>query len=374
MEQPGKYTRTMHSQRLKIICEGHTEKRYLSEFACWLGILDLVEIVISEHSNPATVLRELMDADAKDAKEIWLVFDRDCHADFKFVERNAGKLPNVHVVISNPCLEYWFLLHFEAFDDRLPLDAEVVVERRTHWENPTPTSYRRVIEEDVEFVTSANLCIDELLNFFPEYKKMRVPLLRYLAQGTALAYRRARTLPSSGGRHASAVPDLIDRLCLLAGAGTEEILEELETRPESAVQCSDRVLSASEPWLDASQEEPFAESLQVLAKVTQAIEALPSPAQIVTLTLPADLRERIKFCKEWLEPKVADASPRRQERNKRSALFRYLRQMAKIFAAGGTRPKKSALLELLKAVKKLESTLEAAGVFTGWRKALHLDQ
>lgn len=363
----------MHSQRVKIICEGHTEKRYLSEFACWLGILDLVEIEISEHSNPATVLRELMETDVKDGEEIWLVFDRDCHADFKFVERNAGKLPNVHVVISNPCLEYWFLLHFEAFDDLLPLDAEVIVERRTHWENATPTSYRRVIEEDVEFVTSANLCIDELLSFFPEYKKMRVPLLRYLAQGTALAYRRARTSPSGGGVHGSALPDLIDRLGLLAGAGTEEILEELETRPESAVECSDRLLPASEPWLDPSQEELFAESLQVLAKVTQAIEALPSSAQIATMTLPPDLRERIRFCIEWLEPKVVDALPRRQERNKRNALFRYLRQMANSFAAG-TRPKKSALLELLKAVKTLESTLWAAGVFTSWRKALQLDQ
>ena len=67
-------------------------------------------------------------AEAKDAKrgrgrphdQIWCVFDRDEHPHFD----EAVKLAmdhGIHVAMSNPCIELWFVLHFEdrtAFLDR----------------------------------------------------------------------------------------------------------------------------------------------------------------------------------------------------------------------------------------------------------------
>lgn len=63
--------------------------------------------------------------------EIWCVFDVDRHPELK----HAGSLARehgIHLAISNPCIELWFLLHFEdqtAFIDRR--SAQRSAERHT---------------------------------------------------------------------------------------------------------------------------------------------------------------------------------------------------------------------------------------------------
>lgn len=52
--------------------------------------------------------------------EVWCVFDVDQHRDLKHAVSLARE-HGIHLAISNPCIELWFLLHFEdqtAFIDR----------------------------------------------------------------------------------------------------------------------------------------------------------------------------------------------------------------------------------------------------------------
>ena len=44
--------------------------------------------------------------------EIWCVFDVDEHPDLPRV-RDLGRRHEIHLAISNPCLELWFILHLE---------------------------------------------------------------------------------------------------------------------------------------------------------------------------------------------------------------------------------------------------------------------
>ena len=52
--------------------------------------------------------------------QIWCVFDRDEHPNFESAV-NLAERHGIRVAVSNPCIELWFLLHFEdqtAFIDR----------------------------------------------------------------------------------------------------------------------------------------------------------------------------------------------------------------------------------------------------------------
>jgi hypothetical protein len=93
---------------------------------------DSVLVAIADfHGTPLELARkaaEAKDAEAYEAKrgrgrahdEIWCVFDRDEHPYIPEAMEHARQ-HGVHVAFSNPCLELWFLLHFQdrkAFLDR----------------------------------------------------------------------------------------------------------------------------------------------------------------------------------------------------------------------------------------------------------------
>lgn len=54
--------------------------------------------------------------------QIWCVFDRDEHPNFATAVTLAGKR-GIKLAISNPCLELWFILHFEDQTAYLERDA-----------------------------------------------------------------------------------------------------------------------------------------------------------------------------------------------------------------------------------------------------------
>jgi hypothetical protein len=47
--------------------------------------------------------------------QLWVMIDRDqwSEADLNEVARDLAKYPNHFLALSNPCVEYWFLLHFQ---------------------------------------------------------------------------------------------------------------------------------------------------------------------------------------------------------------------------------------------------------------------
>lgn len=103
-----------------IVCEGQkTERNY---FQCLKESLNLIsvsiEILPSPHSTPLQVISyaEQKAKESNEYDEIYCVFDRDTHSDFDKALSKARniKLENstFEVIVSDPCFEFWILLHF----------------------------------------------------------------------------------------------------------------------------------------------------------------------------------------------------------------------------------------------------------------------
>jgi hypothetical protein len=118
---PGDYSRRPPRKELQksflLICEGQTEKIYFELLKIAYRLQSVV--IIKCAKGGATKVVDLAKSEitnfqaAKDAK-IWCVFDTEASDNSEFVSalREAKKAP-LSLAISNPCIEYWFLLHYE---------------------------------------------------------------------------------------------------------------------------------------------------------------------------------------------------------------------------------------------------------------------
>ena len=119
--------------RLLIHCEGETEKQYLMSLTDALQIQNYVSIRKTAACDPMS----LLEAAYKDYQwsqvadlafpftEYWLVFDRDHHQTYDDAFKMAQHLaPAPHLCWTNPCIEFWFWLHYTdditqlRFDER----------------------------------------------------------------------------------------------------------------------------------------------------------------------------------------------------------------------------------------------------------------
>jgi hypothetical protein len=73
------------------------------------GPLQLVERAVQAMRNEALDARK---GRGRAHDQIWCVFDRDEHPNFAKAIALAGS-HSINLAISNPCLELWFILHFE---------------------------------------------------------------------------------------------------------------------------------------------------------------------------------------------------------------------------------------------------------------------
>ena len=108
---------------LLVFTEGRrTEPGYLES---WHRIYrDRVQVTIDEfHGTPQSLVDRAVDAQREDRRnarrgqgsaydEVWCVFDRDDHP---HLNDALGKAANsgIEVALSTPCIELWFLLHFQ---------------------------------------------------------------------------------------------------------------------------------------------------------------------------------------------------------------------------------------------------------------------
>lgn len=105
-----------------VLCEGHrTEPGYLTDMRKTLHLTG-VRIVSTLHEGLAGVGKKLAISIKEGAPddEYWCVVDHDERkVEFeKFLTQveklqNLRSRPRIHVIVSRPCFEYWFLLHFE---------------------------------------------------------------------------------------------------------------------------------------------------------------------------------------------------------------------------------------------------------------------
>lgn len=101
-----------------IVCEGEkTEKNYLSQLKDFLKISNVrIEIISSKKSAPFHVAKTAIAKKKNNIYDlVYCVFDRDVLGDEKYVQitTDVQKTNGVESIVSNPCFEYWLLLHFE---------------------------------------------------------------------------------------------------------------------------------------------------------------------------------------------------------------------------------------------------------------------
>ena len=124
-------------KRVIVVCEGEkTEPDYLRQLSrLTRTALVHLEIVDSTHTAPKQLVEvacEEVKILAKEAKrtrdkaarndEVWCVFDVDQHPLIPEALQQA-EANGVHVALSNPCIELWFLLHFADCTSYLERDA-----------------------------------------------------------------------------------------------------------------------------------------------------------------------------------------------------------------------------------------------------------
>src|SRR5260370_13120270 len=118
--------------QLRVFCEGKkTESVYLTNWYRLYRDRVIVSIAMHEHTTPFELAEAAAAQRRKDHREAargrgaafdryWCVFDIDEHP--KVVEAlDLAHANNINVALSSPCLELWFLIHFEgqtAYIDR----------------------------------------------------------------------------------------------------------------------------------------------------------------------------------------------------------------------------------------------------------------
>lgn len=103
-----------------IVTEGvKTEKQYFSLFSKSTQVIRVKCLDSGHGSSPKHVLRRMKKQIRKESlhsvDEAWLVVDKDEWSDEQLGELHAWtqEADNHHLALSNPCFEYWLLLHFE---------------------------------------------------------------------------------------------------------------------------------------------------------------------------------------------------------------------------------------------------------------------
>ena len=223
------------ARKTLILCEGGTEQHYITELVQFLGVENRVEIWASGQTDPGAavqaVLRDWLWNERlgiNQYRDVWLVFDRDRHALYRQAEKLRKTADNVHLVLTRPCIEYWFLLHFKKFKDDLPLDGKVIYSTVTNTEVDDDGIHHAFTYETFEPVTLPETCLNRLVAHQPDYKKGAAGYLERFGTKTDRAYVRATEIAKTSKAHGSDMPALIDRLCELRGIQPNQLFTALQ--------------------------------------------------------------------------------------------------------------------------------------------------
>lgn len=228
--------------KIAIFCEGETELEYLKAFVAYLSLEDRVDLHCSTVKDPGSAFKSIASKVLWDRQlgscpwsDVWMVFDRDSHARYHEAYDLVQHFPFMHLANTNPCFEYWLLLHQPNFKDDLPLDQELIIRRQVETEIISQWQKRVVTEEVFKLTTKAETCYDALKAMVPEYKKAAATNFDVFASRMALAYERAREHVEPQVGPGSTLPDLIDSLCEMAGRTPQAVMADLKAVAEAAI-------------------------------------------------------------------------------------------------------------------------------------------
>ena len=211
--------------RIHVFCEGETEVLYLQDFCRLIGLSGTKAVIsVCPVKNPARAIewicRQVPGVSKAPAAspECWLVFDRDRHEGFHEAFELVKQHPCIHLAATKPCFEYWLLLHFDDFQDDLPLaQGWYVAKRQVQGKQVAPDRSVRMTMEFLERVAHPEAVLKRLKKHMPGYGKNKAGVFEQLFPflGTALWRTLGGVDPEYG--HGSRLPELLERLCSLAG-------------------------------------------------------------------------------------------------------------------------------------------------------------
>lgn len=109
--------------RVLVVAEGYkTEPNYLDEFIKLDGLGRVEPFLTRDHKTGPMILlaqaKRILSLD-RDYDFAYVVSDRDEFDDFEQAKNAAGQIrskPEIKFIYSDPCVEFWFILHFELYD------------------------------------------------------------------------------------------------------------------------------------------------------------------------------------------------------------------------------------------------------------------
>ena len=107
--------RQPRSRILVVCCGARTEKQYLDGMRRHFRSSPVAVVVKPEAGAPSqlvTYAAKVWQRDADGFDEVWCVFDVDEFGNDIEVARAAARRAKISLAISNPCFEFWLLLHF----------------------------------------------------------------------------------------------------------------------------------------------------------------------------------------------------------------------------------------------------------------------
>lgn len=156
-KQPRSRDRRVPKRTLKqvvhFVCEGDTEEKYIRALSQILQLKNTT-FKVRNTSRDGTSWKNLVAATRKletgSGEPVWIIADVDHNANhghkdtlIQWVRSGAGN----NACISNPCIESWFLLHFEAKRTRNASDAEMLL--KSFWPTYRKNSNPRVLESQL---------------------------------------------------------------------------------------------------------------------------------------------------------------------------------------------------------------------------------
>lgn len=189
-----------------ILCEGETEVNYFKDFATCAHATHKIKVKKGIDTAPLRLVEEaekiLLFDQSHNRKllEIWVVFDRDRHISYKAAFEEASKFPQIKIAWTNPCFEFWLLLHFRSLKQE---DCNKTI----RFTNPLTGKREEVIDYAV--------FTDKLAEFLPGYRKADKYLFSNLRSKTPKALGRASFNQINPTTVGSSVGLLIQRLCQL---------------------------------------------------------------------------------------------------------------------------------------------------------------
>jgi len=133
-------------KRFLIVCEdSRSAPNYFRALSKYLKIAASIEVCPSTlGTDPVNVVQSAIDIREKIEEEsnadpfdsVWAVFDADLHSQNKHQIPNARQLADsntIKLAISNPCFEYWLILHFESCGETELQSDRMISKLSTLW-------------------------------------------------------------------------------------------------------------------------------------------------------------------------------------------------------------------------------------------------